>query len=240
MRNLIVILKGGKYMREIKNKSDIDAEIQKSGFMNFFSFPADSFVKLVTFSPHEYIIEESLLPSHLFFLTSGRAKLYTTLANGKIALIDFFRAPCFVGEMELVGHTQDICSVQAIEPCVCLALPISQCREMLLTDPVFLRKICLYLGGKNARNIRSLTKNQAYTLENRLAGFILLSTATDIYKEKHSHAADYLGVSYRHLLYVMAQFVEKGFLKKENRVYKIADRQALLRLAQIVEPGLFF
>lgn len=227
-------------MREIKNKSEIDAEVQKSGFMNFFSFPADSFVKLLTFLPHEYIIEESLLPSHLFFLTSGRAKLYTTLANGKIALIDFFRAPCFIGEMELVGHIQDICSVQAIEPCRCLALPITQCREMLLADPVFLREICLYLGGKNARNIRSLTKNQAYSLENRLAGFILLSTATDIYIEKHSHAADYLGVSYRHLLYVMAQFVEKGFLKKENRIYHIADKQALLQLAHIVDPDLFF
>ena len=46
-------------MRENKNKSDINAEIQRSGFMNFFSFPADSFVKLVTFSPNEYIIEEA-------------------------------------------------------------------------------------------------------------------------------------------------------------------------------------
>ena len=141
--------------------------------------------------------------------------------------------------MELVGHQQDICSVQAIEPCLCLALTTSQCRDMLLNDPVFLREICLYLGGKNARNIRSLTKNQAYTLENRLAGFILLSTSTDIYMEKHSHAADYLGVSYRHLLYVMAQFVEKGFLKKQNRGYQITDKHALLELASVVDPDLF-
>ena len=83
-------------MREIKNEAEINAEIQKSGFMNFFSFPADSFVKLVSFLPHEFIIKEGFLPSHLFFLTSGRAKLYITLANGKIALIDFFRAPCFI------------------------------------------------------------------------------------------------------------------------------------------------
>ena len=227
-------------MHEIKNKLKRNTELQKSGFMNFFSFPADSFVKLVTFLPREYIVKEGFLPSHLFFLTSGRAKLYTTLANGKIALIDFFKAPCFVGEMELVGHTQDICSVQAIEPCICLAMHIAQCGEMLLSDPVFLREICLYLGGKNAKNIRSFTKNQAYPLENRLAGFILLSTATDIYEEKHSHAADYLGVSYRHLLYVMSQFVEKGFLKKENRIYQIANRQALLQLAHIVEPDQFF
>ena len=226
-------------MREIKNEAEINAEIQKSGFMKFFSFPADSFVKLVSFLPHEYIIKEGFLPSHLFFLTSGRAKLYITLANGKIALIDFFRAPCFIGEMELVGHTQDICSVQAIEPCLCLALPIAQCRKMLLSDPVFLREMYLYLGDKNSKNIRSLTKNQTYPLENRLAGFILLSTSTNIYQEKHTHTADYLGVSYRHLLYVIAQFVKKGFLQKENRSYQISNRQALLELAHVIEPDLF-
>ena len=55
----------------------------------------------------------------------------------------------------------------------------------------------------------------------------------------HSYA-DYLGVSYRHLLYVMAQFVEKGFLKKENRIYRIADKKALLQLAHVVDPDLFF
>lgn len=226
-------------MREIKNESKRNNELQKSGFINFFSFPVESFVKLVSFSANEYIVKECFLPSHLFFLTSGRAKLYTTLANGKVALIDFFSAPCFIGEMELVGHTQDICSVQAIEPCLCLALPLAQCSEMLLADPIFLRKICLYLGGKNAKNIRSFSKNQAYPLENRLASFILLSTSTNIYEEKHSHAAEYLGVSYRHLLYVLALFVEKGFLTKESRVYQIVNRQALLQLAHIIDPDLF-
>lgn len=152
------------------------------------------------------LIKGGVFPSQLFFLTSGRAKLYTTLANGKVALIDFFRAPCFIGEMELIGHSQDIYSVQALETCLCLVLPIAECGEMLLHDPVFLREICIYLSDKNAKNIRSLTKNQSTPLENRLASFILLSSTADVYQEKHSHTADYLGVSYRHLLYVMAQF----------------------------------
>jgi len=226
-------------MRLINHPEKRRAEIEKSGFLNFFSFPADSYAKLAAFSPREYIIKEGFLPSHLFFLTSGRAKLYTTLANGKVALIDFFRAPCFIGEMELIGHSRDICSVQALELCLCLALPITQCGDMLLNDPVFLREICIYLSDKNAKNIRSLTKNQSYPLENRLAGFILLSSAADTYQEKHSHVADYLGVSYRHLLYVMAQFIEKGYLDKRKRAYQITNRQALLELAHVIEPDLF-
>jgi len=216
-------------MRLINHPEKRRAEIQKSGFLNFFSFPADSYAKLAAFSPREYIIKEGFLPSHLFFLTS----------NGKVALIDFFRAPCFIGEMELIGHSRDICSVQALELCLCLALPITQCGDMLLNDPIFLREICIYLSDKNAKNIRSLTKNQSYPLENRLAGFILLSSAADTYQEKHSHVADYLGVSYRHLLYVMAQFIEKGYLDKRKRAYQITNRQALLELAHVIEPDLF-
>lgn len=45
---------------------------------------------------------------------------------------------------------------------------------------------------------------------------------------------DYLGVSYRHLLYVMAQFCEKGYLLKEQNYYQIGDNDALKKLAQEV------
>lgn len=222
-------------MREIKNASEREAVIQKSGFMKFFSFPADSYAKLVMFAPREYIIQEGFMPSQLFFLTSGRAKLYTTLANGKVALIDFFEAPCFIGEMELFDHTE-VYSIQAVAPCQCLTLPTRQCGPMLLEDVVFLREICRYLGRKDAKNVRVFAKNQSYPLQNRLASFILLSSVAGVYEEKHGNAADYLGVSYRHLLYVIAQFVSEGYLQKEGRLYRIADGKALLRLARAIDP----
>ena len=38
----------------------------------------------------------------------------------------------------------------------------------------------------------------------------------------------------------MAQFVEKKKKKKENRAYQITDRKALLELAHVVDPGMFF
>jgi len=37
------------------------------------------------------------------YLLSGRAKLFLSHENGRISLINFLNAPCFIGEMELLG-----------------------------------------------------------------------------------------------------------------------------------------
>lgn len=236
MRNLIVMKKGENAVVEIKDASEIEALTRSSGFLRCVSAPVAQYARLFMFSPADAIAEQGVAPEFLYYMASGRAKLYVTMANGKTALIDFFSAPCFIGEMELIGVQQEPCSVRAIERCVCLALPVAACGKALLQDAVFLRHICLYLGNKNAKNIRSFTKNQAYALKNRLAAFALMTSANGHYDEKHAHAADYLGVSYRHLLYVLADFVDKGILQKEQGGYRIADEQALLALARMVDP----
>ncbi|HAJ7559777.1 transcriptional regulator YeiL, partial [Escherichia coli] len=164
-------------------------------------------------------------------LTRGRARLYATLANGRVSLIDFFAAPCFIGEIELIDKDHEPRAVQAIEECWCLALSMKHYRPLLLNDTLFLRKLCVTLNHKNYRNIVSLTQNQSFPLVNRLAAFILLSQEGDLYHEKHTQAAEYLGVSYRHLLYVLAQFIHDGLLTKSKKGYLIKNRKQLSGLA---------
>lgn len=38
-----------------------------------------------------------------------------------------------------------------------------------------------------------------------------------MYREKHTEVSEFLGVTYRHLLYVLADFVKRGYLKKQNK-----------------------
>ncbi|WP_404856015.1 helix-turn-helix domain-containing protein, partial [Escherichia coli] len=92
------------------------------------------------------------------------------------------------------------------------------------------------LSHKNYRNIVSLTQNQSFPLVNRLAAFILLSQEGDLYHEKHTQAAEYLGVSYRHLLYVLAQFIHDGLLIKSKKGYLIKNRKQLSGLALEMDP----
>lgn len=94
-------------IRIINNKHEVQKVLDSSNFQSIFSFDAESFIKLIHFDVDDEITMEGEIPEHLFYLVSGQAKLFITLPNGKRTLIDFFNAPCFIGEMELLGvHTQ--------------------------------------------------------------------------------------------------------------------------------------
>jgi len=70
-------------------------------------------------------------------------------------------------------------------------------------------------------------------LENRLAAFIILSADDNFYKEKHTEVCEYLGVSYRHLLHVLAQLCKKNIIEKQSQGYIIRDRECLEKLAKL-------
>lgn len=218
-------------MKSVKNAALKERLMSVTGYQKQFSFDAEAHTRLLWVAPGEYIIREGRAAEYLFYLAQGRAKLYVTMSNGRVPIIDFFTAPCFIGEMELVEESLEACAVQAIEDCYCLALPLASCKTLLLNDTLFLRKLCAYLSWKNYRNIMYSTQNQSFPLASRLAAFILMSENSNIYQEKHTQVAEHLGVSYRHLLYVLAGFVDDGLIEKQGRAYCILRRDGLQALA---------
>jgi len=197
-------------MRIINHKQEVLKVLESSNFQSIYSFDVKHLTKLIQFEVDDEITVEGEIPEHLFYLVSGQAKLFVTLPNGKRTLIDFFNAPCFIGEMELLGVHTHSRSVQALVPCVCLALPLDLCRA----------------------------ETKTYPLQNRLASFILLAAPNGHYKEMHGNAAEYLGVSYRHLLFVLADFVQKGYLVKTDKGYQVMNKKALVKLTKEMNTGL--
>ncbi|GEM_PF-2668351 len=78
------------------------------------------------------------------------------------------------------------------------------CSQQLLSDCKFLRYLCKYLSEKATNNTSKFSRNESYPLKTRLAAFILDAPVSGIYREPHTEVAEYLGVTYRHLLYVLA------------------------------------
>lgn len=76
-------------------------ELEKN-FLRQFSFDISPFVSIRTFDSGQPIVVEGEPPAFLYYMSGGRAKLYTTQENGRVSLIDFLDAPCFIGEMELL------------------------------------------------------------------------------------------------------------------------------------------
>lgn len=198
---------------------------------DYFGFDIRPYTSIVKFDSAENLFWEGEKTDFLYYLISGRAKLFLSHENGRISLINFLDAPCFVGEMELLGAQEAANGVTAITPCVCYKIRIHECRDKILDDTKFLRSLCLFLSQKAIGNTYNYSKNQSYPLEVRLANFILHTSCNKWYREKHTEAAEFLGVTYRHLLYVLAGFVKSGYLKKTEKGYYIQDLKTLSKIA---------
>ena len=197
----------------------------------YFSFPIRPYLAAYRFRSNETLIREAEQPDCLYFIAEGRVKISLLHENGRETIFSFLSAPAFVGELELLGERDLAAKVTTLTPCTCYRIQSSACRGQILNDSKFLRELCLMIARRNIQNTRNFAANQSYPLNVRLAQFILLSSHNGLYREKHTEAAAYLGVTYRHFLYVLADFVKQGLLEKTERGYRIANEQALRRAA---------
>lgn len=219
----------------IKEREVLEEYDDQYPMSDYFGFDIRPYTSIVKFDSTESILCEGENPAFLYYLIDGRAKLFLSQKNGRISLINFLNAPCFIGEMELLGAQEAANGVTAITPCTCYAIRIMECKERILNDTKFLRYLCLFLSQKAIGNTYNYTKNQSYPLEVRLANFILLTSCNRLYRERHTEVSEFLGVTYRHLLYVLADFVKRGLLKKTEQGYYIQDPGALSRITEGIE-----
>lgn len=218
-------------MKWIKEQKQIETYYRQFPLDDYFSFDIRFYTKIVRFEPDELILREGDEPEYLYYLIEGRAKAFLTQENGRVSIANFLTAPAFIGELELLDAQQFASGVRALTVCTCFAIQKQLCREQMLQDTRFLRKIAVYLGKKTSQNTDNYMNNLSYSLDVRLANFILQTASGGYYRERHTEAAEYLGVTYRHLLYVLADFVKKGIVKKTPRGYQIADIQRLMQIA---------
>lgn len=219
-------------MTRIKNQNLIDTYFEETSFTKNFGFDIRPYTSFVRFEPDDIILKEGEISSHLYYMVEGRAKLFITHKNGAITLINFLEAPCFIGEMELLNQNQPAHGVTAVSTCLCFSIDTEACRKELLNDILFLRHLCHTLSKKALSDVSNYTKNQSYPLKVRLASFILMTEQNGVYREKHTEASGFLGVTYRHFLYVLAEFVKDGFLEKTITGYKIVNKEELIKLAE--------
>lgn len=113
-----------------------------------------------------------------------------------------------------------------------MAIPLAYAETVLKNKVLFMQQLSHYLGKKMLQRVDHFTTNQTYELSYRLAELLLVAANhEDVYKEKHTEIAEYLGVSYRHLIYTFKQFRERGFIQKQGTAYHI-NRLALHSFVQ--------
>lgn len=192
------------------------------------------YVRVEEFEVNENIVYFDKPIQYVRYLISGKAKISLIHEDGKRTIIDFIGPSEFIGELsflEIEAHPKD---VVALSTCLCLSVPLDLTKSSLMSDANFLLNLSRYIGTKLLKRTWFNTKNQNYELKNRLAAYILMSESEGIYKEKHTETAEFLGVSYRHLLYTLKVFQDEQLIVKQKKGYKV-NFEALKALSRDIK-----
>lgn len=200
--------------------------------MTFFSEELKGTYK-ENFEQGQLIINSNKPLTILRFLVKGKAKITYIHEDGKTAIVDFVYPNEYLGELSFLNIESLHKNVRAISPCEFISIDFSQ-GAYLKENPEFLLDLSQRMGKKLLDRTHFYLKNQNYDLKNRLASYILNVEYKGIYKEKHTETAEYLGVSYRHLLQVIKDFLDAGYLTKIKGGFQV-NLDALKVLSKEIE-----
>jgi CRP/FNR family transcriptional regulator, putaive post-exponential-phase nitrogen-starvation regulator len=225
-------------VEKVIDNEKLDYYISKYDIDEIFSIDMKPYMELFLFNKNEHICKADEKLMYLFFFVEGKAKVYTSLSNGKSLLLCFYKPFKILGDVEFIHFETADSNVQAIEETYCVGIALENIRKLVLDDSKFLRFICDCLGEKLTRLSKYSSINLLYPLENRLASFILATTSSSksqgssiIFDGNLSEISELLGTSYRHLLRTLNTLCWRNAIKKNEHCYEILDAGTLERLA---------
>ncbi|PHV71388.1 Crp/Fnr family transcriptional regulator [Sporanaerobium hydrogeniformans] len=182
------------------------------------------------FTKGENIYKINTQVTNCYFILSGIAKIYIDHDNGRRSILDFARTNDWLGEISLFSEEKEIKENRVLQEIACLEFDLKALRKLCKEDASVSFYFATYISNKLLSRSYRMSESLNYSLNKRLAAFILQYQQGGKYEISHTDAAEYLNVSYRHVLYVMKQFRESGILEKDKeKGYRIMDSDKLKR-----------
>lgn len=226
-------------MIKVNDAKKLKEYIEKYQMEELFTKDSIEFMELLHFKKNEFICKDGEELNYIFFFVEGKAKVYTTLQNGKSLLLCFYYSFKVLGDLEFINQHTAVTNVQAVKDAYCIGISVKKTRNQLLEDTKFLRYLCNSLGEKLNRCSRNSSINLLYPLENRLASYIMAtgerindSQSEPIsFNENLSELAELLGTSYRHLQRTLNNLTQSGIIEKNNKLFEVINENKLKEMA---------
>lgn len=216
-------------MKIVNDRNRINEYLKDLLVQQIFPNNVREHLSLFEFDSEEFIIDMRFDVQNLFLLVEGQAKMYVFTSNGKSLLLDFLEYPSILGEWEMKGNSPT-CTVCTITPCICLGITFDNVRRFLFDNLSFWKALNEINSIKTQRQVSHCIETITSPLESRCAYFIYKNSCNNLYRVPHTEAAAYLGVSYRHMIYMINSFVKMNLLEKTTAGYRIVDSETLQRL----------
>lgn len=164
--------------------------------------------------------------THCYLILSGMVKIYIDHENGRRSILDFAGRNDWLGELSIFYNETDIKENKVLHEVQCLSFEMEELRSLCKENAEVSFWFASYITDKLLTRSYRMSEFMNYPLEERLATFILQHQQNGVYNIPHADAAEYMNVSYRHVLYVIKQYCEAGILRKEKG-YVITDLSKL-------------
>lgn len=169
--------------------------------------------------------------TNCYLILSGIAKIYIDHDNGRRSILDFAGSNDWLGELSLFGEEEDIKENRVLQEITCLEFDLKAMRELCKENAEVSYYFASYISNKLLSRSYRMSESLNYSLNKRLATFILQYQQNGRYDIPHTDVSEYLNVSYRHVLYVMRQFRQWGILEKDRgKGFIIVDLDKLKEL----------
>lgn len=226
-------------MKRINNLDMLLSYVEKYNLNSIFEKEMTHSMELLSFSKGELVCSKSSELKYMYFLVSGKLKVYTLHDNGKSILLRFNKPLSILGDLEFLSAHKIQCNVESVNESIVIAIKTSDLLKYAYSDSKFLRFIIKNLSQKLYAVSNSASINLLYPLENRFASYLLsvsldennFNNISDIKTSKFTELATLLGTSYRHLCRVINDFICKDIIFKKGSTIIIKDINKLKELS---------
>jgi len=204
-------------------------------YKKFLSHTEKDRFPIVSFFNNDYVLIEGDSLDSMYFLLSGKIKVFKNYENGKTMLVRLFDYFTILGDIEYILEKEIQCTVQAVGEVKFVKVPFSYLDKEYRRDLTFLNNILIQLSSKILLTNDQATLNLMYSLDIRLASYLLSfadpkTSIVDL--PKLEDVSNNLGTSYRHLSRTIKKFLEKGAIMKNNKTITIKNKKLLLEMSQ--------
>lgn len=215
-------------MRKEKSTVLMEDYLQQCGLDQIFPAAVLPKLELHLFEPGEFINLSGEPAQYFSICLKGKMKVIPSSEGGKIVLLDYIKPLDFLGDIELFCQRENLHSVTALSPCVVLAIPKSVFEREMMENVAFLRFVCRRLAGKLHQSSKNYSRSMLYPVKSRFCYYLLQlseETESDIFPVKMIEAAQYLGITDRHLRRILSELEAEGMLVQNASIITILDRK---------------
>lgn len=189
-----------------------------------------------TFQKKEHLFEEGSYPRHLYYIKSGKVKLYKTNEFGKELIIEILGAGHFLGYTALLQDTTYNYSAAALEPTEVSQIPKDDFNQLIFANRDVASRLIKMLARNVAEKEEQLLHLAYDSVRKRVANALLL--LDDRYRQEEREEirilredlARLVGTAKESVIRMLSEFKEDGYIEITEGVITILKKDQLERL----------